>query len=193
MSDITVCVPSIPPRGAQLTRALASVITQQRPPTAIIVEIDHGRRGAGPTRDRALRAVSTPWVAFLDDDDELDDVHLGVLRTWADLTNADVVYSGCRVTNPRGRVIPLREEWGRFGQKFDAELLRRKPYLPVTCLIRTELAQEAGFRSPERSQYDDWEFYLRVLDTGAQFSHVPQVTWTWHHHGANTSGQPDRW
>lgn len=32
-----------------------------------------------------------------------------------------------------------------------------------------------------------------LLERGAKFSHLNHRTWTWHWHGANTSGRPDRW
>jgi glycosyltransferase involved in cell wall biosynthesis len=40
---------------------------------------------------------------------------------------------------------------------------------------------------------EDFEFTTRCRKGGAEFWHVPAVTWHWHHHGRNTSGLPDRW
>ena len=135
-------------------------------------------------------------IIFLDDDDEFMPQHLEVLLQNAMRSGATVVYSGCRVLDPNGMVIPLREEWGRFGEPFDAELLKRKAYMPVTSLVHTTLAKQALFGPPAAapdSDYDDWGFYLRLLGLGASFLHVPEVTWVWHHHGQNTSGRGDRW
>lgn len=67
---ITVAIPTIPPRRALLRRALRSVQDQTMPAAAISVAVDLDRQGAWVTRQRALNAVQTPWVAFLDDDDE---------------------------------------------------------------------------------------------------------------------------
>jgi hypothetical protein len=136
--------------------------------------------------------VSTSWVAFLDDDDELLPPHLDALLTHACTTGADVIYPGCIVLDPAGREVPRRDEWGRFGREFDAELLRKRSYVPVTSLARTSLARLAGFGAPTGSNYDDWGFYLRMLDLGAMFSHLPEITWYWHHHGKNSSGQPGK-
>lgn len=192
--DVTVVIPTIPPRVAMLRRALASVDTQLLKPVDVIISEDHDREGVVATRNRALMAVTSEWTAFLDDDDELLPHHLRVCRLNADRLGADVIYPGCRVVDARGRTRPLRDEWGRFGKKFDAKLLRRRSYIPVTSLVRTELAQRVGgFAYPPGSAYDDWGFYLRLLDAGARFEHVPVITWVWHHHGANTSGRPDRW
>jgi hypothetical protein len=174
-----------------LNRAIVSVLNQLRPANVITVSVDHDRQGAAENRNRALGHVFTEWVAFLDDDDEFMPDHLLILLQNCD--DVDVVYTGCQVRGPYGEDIPLQEEWGRFGRPFDGLLLRRKSYLPVTCLVRTELAQGAAFHAPKGSPYDDWGFFLDLLNQGARFFHVPQKTWIWHHWGGNSGGRPDRW
>ncbi|MGK2948995.1 MAG: NAD-dependent epimerase/dehydratase family protein [Acidimicrobiales bacterium] len=78
-SAVTVVVPTIPPRTSLLARAFASIAAQTTPPEATVVTIDHARQGHGPTRTRAMQRVTTDWIAFLDDDDELfDDPHRAV-------------------------------------------------------------------------------------------------------------------
>lgn len=191
--DVTVVIPHIPTRPNSLARAVKSAATQTRRPSDIIIATDLLREGAAPTRNRALDRVTTRWVAFLDDDDLWLPNHLEVLLANAHGTDAGVIYSGCAVIGPDGERVPNREEWGRFGLPFDAERLREKAYLPVTCLADTKTAQAARFGAPEGSIYDDWGFYLRMLDLGVEFLHVPEVTWIWHHNGKNTSGQPSRW
>lgn len=192
--DVTVVIPHIPTRRGELLRALDSVAAQTTLPAAVSVTVDHRREGSAATRNRALRAAGTRWVAFLDDDDAFEANHLAELVGCAEATGADVVYSGCTVVGPGGEILPDREEWGRYGQPFDPGLLRRRSWLPVTSLVRTELAHAVGgFRYPPGSPYDDWGFYLALLDAGARFVHHPVKTWVWHHHAGNTSGQPDRW
>lgn len=195
--SITVVIPHIPTRHVPLLRAIRSVTDQTYPAVAISVATDTQRRGAGHTRNLALAMARTPWVAFLDDDDFLHKDHLEVLLNHALETGADVVYSSCRVIHSELGEIPRNhpawEEWGRPGKPFDADLLRQKSYLPVTSLVNTGLAQRSSFVPPDGSHYDDWGFYLGLLDLGATFSHIDKVTWTWTHGDHNTSGQPDRW
>jgi glycosyltransferase involved in cell wall biosynthesis len=192
-ADVTVVVPHIPPRRAELARALTSVTVQTTLPAAISIAVDHEHAGSAATRNRALDMARTEHLAFLDDDDALEVNHLAELTTVAEQTGADVVYSGCTVVGPNGEIIPDREEWGRFGQPFDPDLLRQRSYLPVTSLVRTSLARRVGgFRFVPGNPYDDHAFYLALLDAGAQFVHHPLRSWVWNH-GANTSGQGDRW
>lgn len=197
--QVTVIIPHIPTRVDMLDRALRSVAAQTHPARNIIVAADLFKDGSATTRNRALAAnLDTTWVAFLDDDDEWLPNHLQVLTRAAaeGPPHAQVVYSGCMVLDAHGFRVPLRPEWGRFRQPFDPDLLRQQSYIPVTSLVRTGLARRARFGPPAThpdSDYDDWGFYVRLLDLGAHFMHVPETTWVWHHHGKNSSGRPDRW
>lgn len=195
-TDVTIVTPHIPIRPNALARAIKSAALQTVKPAAFSIVTDVHREGSAITRNIALAAAQTTWVAFLDDDDVLDPHHLETLLNGARDSGADVVYSGCRVIDGRGNRVPIREEWGRFNLPFDAQLLRETSWLPVTSLVRTGLAKQALFGPPAThptSPYDDWGFYVRLLDNGAWFHHVPEVTWTWYHHGRNTSGDPRKW
>lgn len=195
MLEISVVIPSIPPRAKMLRRALWSVLSQTLVPFAIIVETDLHHEGSAVTRTRGLNKVTTEWTAFLDDDDVLLPQHLELLAQTAAETGADVIYPWPTVV---GGTDPSPD---RFGQPFDAEMMRHRSYIPVTSMVRTKLAQECGgFRCPPGSPYDDWGFYLAMLDADATFVHLPVRSWIWNHHGqgsvgvpGNTSGQATRW
>lgn len=204
MTDVTVCVPSIPPRalpGGMLERALRSVERQQLAPREVIVEIDGDRTGAAATRQRALDRVTTEFVAFLDDDDVLLPHHLAVLRREMDRPETetetrpdlrpDLVYPWFTVV---GGEDPFP---GRFGADFDAIALRRAQFVPITVLARTRAVLDAGgFRenpTPEGWTNEDHTLWLAMLDRGCTFRHLPAKTWIWTHHASNTSGRRDLW
>jgi glycosyltransferase involved in cell wall biosynthesis len=196
LDRVTVVIPHIPVRTFELGRAVASVTAQTLQPENVVIAFDKRHDGSAITRNRALYHISTTWVAFLDDDDEFLPNHLETLVRYAQREGATVVYTGCRVVDERNNAIPLREEWGRFGQTFDPDLLRQRSYIPVTSLVHANMAKQALFGPPRHaldSDYDDWGFYLRLLEIGARFLHVPEVTWIWHHGQYNTSGRGDRW
>lgn len=190
---VTIVMPHIPTRVREYERALRSVARQERQPQEFIVSTDHEHHGATVTRNRGLFSVITEWTAFLDDDDELLPNHIDVLMSNT-LDGADVIYTGYDV-------IGGTDPWQRFGLPFDPDVLRDHSYIPVTSLVRTELARAAGgFQPPPRGHYEDWGFYLKMLEIGAQFKHVPTKTWNWYHWGkgrpgvnGNTSGLGDRW
>lgn len=200
---ISVVIPTIPIRVARLQDALRSVRSQTVLPDSVIIEYDHDHEGSAMTRSRGLAKVTTDYVAFLDDDDKFLPNHLEILLKAAEATGADVLYPGCIVHDLEGREIPGREEWGRYGLPFDPDLLRQKSYIPVTSLVRTRAAKMLGAHFEVTSNstiYDDWNFYLRMLNGGAKFQHVKAKTWIWNHWGfgtpdrpGNTSGKGDRW
>jgi glycosyltransferase involved in cell wall biosynthesis len=188
--DISVCIPTIPPRQDCFNRAVASVRAQTIKPFLIVAAVDYDHMGAAVTRNSALEQVSTPWVAFLDDDDVLYPEHLEKLAQHAELTSADVVYSWPDVVGKGGDPCP---EF--FGAPFDPDTLRRRPFVHVTVLCRTYLIRRVGgFASPpEHEHLEDWGCWLRMLDAGAKFSHLPERTWRWNLHPGNTSGLGSRW
>ncbi|WP_018502971.1 glycosyltransferase family 2 protein [Parafrankia discariae] len=189
-SGVTVVIPTIPPRAGLLARAVASASAQTLPPDALSVAVDTDRQGAWATRQRALDAVTTEWTAFLDDDDELGPHHIAILREHAESSGADYLYPWFVVA---GGTDPLAQY---FGQPWDDDAPHQTT---IVTLVRTELAKAVGFREPGDGTVEgqrageDWLFTLGCIKAGAKIYHVPERTWTWHHHGRNTSGLPDRW
>ncbi|HET9788324.1 MAG TPA: glycosyltransferase [Pyrinomonadaceae bacterium] len=194
--DITVAIPSIPPRGMLLSRAITSVAAQTKPAKAISVAIDTTKEGAPPTRQRALDAVRTPYVAFLDDDDEFLPTHLEDLARHMEETGADIVYSWFKVVGRGGFVFEEDPVFppGHYLNEFDPE---NPIETTVTTLVRTELAKEVGFRALDRGHDantgEDYGFILGCVKAGASIKHLVKKTWLWHHDSGNTSGRPDRW
>jgi hypothetical protein len=201
--DITVCVPTIPPRRDHLLRAIQSVSTQTLPARTLSIAQDTEHLGAGVTRQRALDAVRTEWVAFLDDDDAFMPNHLEILYGAAMDTNADYVYSYYMVRDGANQDRPDVDPLGHLGRPFDVT----DPHqTTVTTLVRTELAQAARFTAPEADEVggqvygEDFQFTVNCCQLGARVHHVPRRTWWWYHHGmgapgvqGNTSGRGDRW
>jgi len=193
---ITAITPTIPPRGLLLGRARASVQAQIRPADAHVIMVDYEHAGPGPTRNAAIDRVETEWIAFLDDDDEWLPHHLRALEKQAFWTGADVIY-------PIGRYDQMGDDpLQQSGRPFDPHRLRAGNYIPVTVLARTQAVRDAGgFPDTEHAprmgwqSCEDWGLWLRMLDNGATFAPLHQVTWLCHTHGGpygNTSGAPWR-
>lgn len=182
---ITVVIPTIPGREQLLARALESVYAQTLPATAVVVELDDDRQGAAVTRNRALDRAATEWVAFLDDDDVLYPDHLKRLARYALLSGVDVAYPGYDCDN---------DPVNCFGIPFDPALLRRRNFIPVTALCRTQLVAQAGGFQPHPDDNgdpcEDWGLWLAMLNIGAKFGHLPIRTWRWNLGG--TKGRGDR-
>jgi hypothetical protein len=170
-----------------LNRALQSVFRQTELPQAISLAIDSGGEGAFKVRQRALDAVQTEYVAFLDSDDELLPQHLQACAEVMKRLDAAFVFSWFE---PVGMADPL----GHFGRPFDPQ----KPHhTTMTVLCRTDIAQEIGFKEPApgyRVGNEDWHFILDfckiAVDRNLLMVHLAERTWRYYYHGMNTSGLP---
>lgn len=193
---ITVVTPThLGPRSKLFVQAMDSVVAQTYPAAAISVAVDVDRQGAAPTRQRALEAVQTPWVAFLDSDDMFLPRHLELLSKHAIETGADFVYSWFRILTAQGRILeddpifPVTHYLSPFDPEDPIETT-------ITTLVRTELAQQVGFQALDRGHAEnsgeDRRFTLECLAAGAKISHLVRKTWLWRHHGNNTSGVPTK-
>lgn len=195
--DITVVIPAHPARvrSGMLNRAMQSATQiQTMPPSALSVAIDVDSRGAPHTRNRALLGARTEWVAFLDSDDFFLPRHLEELSRHAIDTGADMVYSWFKVMDAAGKILEEDPVFPptHFTEPFDPD---NPIETTITTLVRTELAQQVGFQALNRGEANTGEdrfFTLGVLEAGGKISHLVDKTWIWHHHGANTSGHPDK-
>lgn len=187
-SGITLVIPSIPLRKASLVQAMASAMLNTLPPDAYAIAIDHDGEGAAVTRQRALDMVQTPYVAFMDDDDELMDNHLEDLMAHMLSTGADMVYSWFIMN---GAFDPFPKS--HFTDEFDPE---NPIETTITTLCRTEVAQAVGFQAiPERvhNTGEDHNFVLSLVKGGYKISHLAKRTWYYNVHGFNTGGLARNW
>lgn len=179
---VGVALPSIPPRTQMLYRALGSVRAQTYPVDQVSIATDHRREGAAATRQRALDGITTEYTLFLDDDDEFLPQHVEHLLRFAQDTGADFVFPWFTVI---GGSDPFPQH---FGKVFD---MANPTHTTVVTMVKTELAKSVGIQPGLGGE--DWVFTTRCIEAGAKIMHLPERTWLWHHHGANSSGRADRW
>lgn len=191
MRMVSVVIPTIAPRRDLLQQAIDSVSAQTlgHDQIEILVLQDDAHRGAAATRHEALMKVTTPWVAFLDDDDFFMPQHLEHLLNHAFVEDADYVYSWFE-TLPFG-CDPFPST--HYTDPWDPLVPRQTT---ITTLVRTALAQEVGFLGEAGTDTgdgmrsgEDWEFTLGCNRLG-QISHLVEKTWYWRHWGMGSPGQP---
>lgn len=203
---VSVIIPAHPARlvNGMLQRAVGSVWAQTRPPEALHVAVDTAGEGAPATRQRALMAATTDFVAFLDSDDLFLPKHLEWLLKHQASTGADFVYAWFKVLQQfaDGRTNILEDDPvfppGHYLNDFDpADPIETT----ITVLVRTELAKQVGFKELDRGQVNTGEdryFTLGCLDAGAKISHLRRKSWLWAHWQlpdgtpGNTSGKPTK-
>lgn len=187
-SDLTVCVPTIPPRKPLLGRALQSILNQTVLPDSVAIAVDADHDGVWITRARAFTMADTRWVFSLDDDDELLPPALERFLACAAETDADLVYSCFETVPPGGDML------GLCGKPFDPE--RPPPTVTGTVLVDRQLATSVPLGPPDPSwtvAQDDHFLLHGALALGAKVAHLPEALWLYHHHGVHSSGLPSRW
>lgn len=185
--SVTVVIPSIPTRKELLKRAISSVLAQTHSVDALSIALDNHKDGAWVTRQRALDAVTTEWVAFLDDDDELLPHHVERCFQAQRESNADVIIPWYDVV---GGEDPVPAHRGLQVSSLGMHSFG------ITCLVRMSKVRELGVRfiSPSVTGIpEDYSFWVEMWKGGAAFCAIPDTTWLWHHHGLNTSGKPTAW
>jgi glycosyltransferase involved in cell wall biosynthesis len=208
--DVSIVIPTLPEREDLLANALKSVNSQTYSPTEVIVQTAEDGDDAGVTRNFGVERTTTPWIAFLDDDDELEPHHLEVLVAGAQESGADVVYPWFKIIQRDGTIKVVDDKlWvpyagmriSGFGLEFDKEArsaLSKNCFIHLCCLIRKSKFEEAGgfprTDSPEwpEPHGEDWALWLRFLKKDATFHHVADRTWHWRHWDGRTNGQPYR-
>lgn len=196
---VTVVIPTIPGRDELLARAVSSALKQTVACNLLVQEAAENE-GAAETRNRALGLVTTPWIAWLDDDDELYPDHVESLLMEAFIKDADLVYPGMRII---GMNDPLAVDNGDgiwvnpygvpFGPIQEAHLRKHGNFIPITYLVKTECVKKAGgFPIPFSKEWprdcEDYGLLLKMLDQGVRIVHLKKRTWIYHVHGKNTGG-----
>ncbi|MDO8621707.1 MAG: glycosyltransferase family A protein [bacterium] len=197
MSRITVVIPAWNDRG-MLVRCLNS-LRQQTLQDFDVVIVDDGSEppvqriqipdsrfqirllrqphaGAPAARNRGTRDTESELIMFCDADIELAPNALErMVATLEAYPEASYAYSGFRFGWKKFRSFP-----------FDADRLRRMPYIHTTSLIRR--AHFPGF-DEALSRFQDWDLWLTMLEQGHVGVHVPETLFA----VRNTRGTMSRW
>jgi len=174
-------------RPALLQEAIASVRATGYPAEIVLVndggaasEIEGAKavnhdssRGRAEAANSGVRAASSAYIAFLDDDDLYYPEHL------ATLSNAARVTAKTPYTDAVSAFVSAGETRSRmriFSSDFDRDLLLIDNYIPLpTLLIRRDAFLDLGGFDPAFELFEDWDFLIRLAQRG-DFLHVPRVT-----------------
>ena len=188
---VSVLTASVYGRESSIPLAARSVGVQSHPIVQHII-VTRNPEGPAPVHqatslNQCLQAVTSEWVAVLDDVNWWLPDHIAVLMDASD--GADVVYS-----YDRDGVIPRvnYNEWdtGKLAVSFDAENFIDGG----AAIVRTSALRDAGGFPVEweggllcdgghyvgsPANFADWELWRRMAANGCVFRCVPAVTWVY--------------
>lgn len=177
---VTVITPTIASRLDLLHEAMDSVRRQTLRGVEHAILLDTHSDGPARIRNAMIDAATTPYVAFLDDDDLLDPDHLETLLEALEKHEASVAYSYCRIDPPGALSVPRPQ-----GRSAVWRMMRGgRNVIPVTVLARRDaILAGQGFWAADR--YEDHALWLRLDQLGHRFHLVPRETWTYRLLGQN--------
>lgn len=192
-------------RPALLREAIESVRASDYPAEIVVVNdggshlelsgvqvVEHQTsRGRSEAMNSGVRAATSKFVAFLDDDDLFYPEHLPTLAAAASSASEKVAWYSDAVSTflrlgPSGR-YEVQSRQRLFQQDFDRDLLLVDNYIPLTTLlIPRHTFLDAGGFDPAFDLFEDWDFLLRLSERG-DLAHVPRITCEVRHfHGGDS-------
>jgi glycosyltransferase involved in cell wall biosynthesis len=130
-----------------------------------LVRHDESRRLAG-ARNAGIAAASSPWLAFLDDDDLWSPRKLRTQLDAAAAARAEWAYADTVVVDEGLRVFEADD----FPQPADLpKLLLTGNHVPgggSSVIARTDAVRDAGCFDESLLFFTDWDMWLRLVDRG---------------------------
>lgn len=149
---------------------------------------------AAAARNLALSHATAPYIALCDDDDFWHPWHLEQLLATLENTDLDLAYAAVDL------VQSFKTETGRrFGEKRlfaflpDAQFLRSWNTIPISGQVyKRSLHQQLGEFDTQIPHYADWDWNLRIANSGARvkLSMPVSVDIVFDMGGDNQSGDP---
>ena len=141
-------------------------------------------QGLARTCNRGAREASGEYFLFLSADDRLEPTYVSELLAALEREpDASFAYCAARLFGAESRVAPSRP--------FSAFLLvRGRNYINGSALTRRRDYLDAGGYPEDLGEgaFDDWDFWLTMLDHGHRGTYVPKPLLHWRRHSERQQG-----
>ena len=134
-------------------------------------------KGVGYARNVGIHVASGDLICFLDTDDAfvIDRLHNQVSKFLEDET-LDFIYGDAKTFDMQAHAMM------NSGAP-DYELMHKRDYIPAcSVMMKTSVAYKVGLYDSRIPAAEDWDFYLRVVASGAKCKHFPGITYKYRVH-----------
>jgi glycosyltransferase involved in cell wall biosynthesis len=143
------------------------------PKISIIHQKNKGLPGA---RNTGIRAARGEYILPLDSDDKITPICLTrsveVLDSRPDVV---MVYGNYRIFGDEDRFVP--------SGKFNTYKILFANYLVVCSMFRRSAWEQVGGYTENMIGFEDWEFWIKLIERGNRFERIDEVLFTYHKHG----------
>lgn len=165
----------------QCVATTAEVVAREAPPGTCCLMKPTPKAGLAAAKNYGLQFCDTPWIAFLDADDQYLPTKLERQLEYAKLAPEISVWGTGTVCRnaPRGHARAMQMN-GTFTEP--AAIARQLPHRNVlthgSVMMRREvLTALQGYRHVQGAE--DWDLWKRALAAGYKFAQVPEPLYEW--------------
>ncbi|MCC6671063.1 MAG: glycosyltransferase family 2 protein [Planctomycetes bacterium] len=158
------------------TAAVAQALIERHPQRRIRL-VRQTNQGLAAARNAGIRASTAPLILPLDADDRL-------------LPNAvERLVAGHRADPSASVVCPFAREFGDRAARIPTAapslpaLLRNNRLIYASLFTRTAFDMVGGYNPNMRFGYEDWDFWVSVLERGGRIRHLPEELILYRKHG----------
>lgn len=149
-----------------------------------IVYIKTKNEGIGVNTNKGLAVATGDYIAFLDHDDTLDPNALAeMMSKFYSNPLLGMVYSDEDKVSDDGE----RYFDPHFKPGFSLDMLRNVNYITHFVVAKKSVVDEVGGIREGYDGAQDYDFLLRIVDTGVAIGHVPKILYHWREADGSTA------
>lgn len=161
-----------------VSRAIPSANNQRTTGAAEVIA--HHGDSLAEARNQGAKMASSPWLCFLDADDELSSNYIHAMSRFLNSRGAGLL-------NPAVQFVI--EGKPKPPKSFQPRDLRHGNYLVIGTVIKADLFWEAGGFDTKWEAWEDWALFRRIVGLGGRIVRVPQAVYKahWNQEGRNNT------
>ena len=132
--------------------------------------------GLSATRNNGINASRGKYICCLDADDILDPTYLEKCLYWMEKNHLDMCGSWLREFGDSDLIFQTYKQ--------DLESLKKENLQVVATVFKKKMWEKTGGYSVEMDQgYEDWEFWISILEAGGRGDIIPEPLFLYRKHG----------